>query len=84
MFYSVLKIAGGKDDSAWGETSAEGEITAGMQQIALTAEQYEQLRVQIDGDLNNMVCGIMSCVHMLMLVAVIIPSLFPEFPRSQR
>uniref|UniRef100_A0A915AFR4 C2H2-type domain-containing protein n=2 Tax=Parascaris TaxID=6254 RepID=A0A915AFR4_PARUN len=41
---------GGKDDSAWGE----GEITAGMQQIALTAEQYEQLRVQIDGDLNNM------------------------------
>ncbi|KHN86093.1 hypothetical protein Tcan_17826 [Toxocara canis] len=45
---------GGKNDSAWGEVSADGELPAGMQQIALTAEQYEQLRMQIDGDLNNM------------------------------
>ena len=44
-----------KESASWGVMPIDGEVSSNVQQIALTAEQYEQLRMQADGNLNNMV-----------------------------
>lgn len=45
----------GKDNTTWGVMPIGGEVSSNVQQITLTAEQYEQLRMQTDGNLSNMV-----------------------------
>uniref|UniRef100_A0A0N5AHK4 C2H2-type domain-containing protein n=1 Tax=Syphacia muris TaxID=451379 RepID=A0A0N5AHK4_9BILA len=49
-----------KDDVTWGVMPMDGDISSDVQQITLTAEQYEQLRLQTDGNLSNMQVMVMN------------------------